>query len=315
MRYGNPSIASAVAALSGAGVSRIVALPLFPQYSEAAHRIRRGAHPRGGGGAAGSRRRSRCSADFYADPRFIAAFARVGAARARRVPPRPPALQLPRPARAPGEGDRRLRPPLPGAATPAATRSAGRTRTATARSASPPRARCGAALGVAPERTSVAFQSRLGRTPWIRPFTDERLPELLRRGRAPARGRVPVLRGRLPRDARGDRHPRARPVAAARRRGARAAAVPERAPGVGGGGRGDAARGGRRRADQAGRPPGAALEARTISPSSTHRQARRRRGAAGASPTSRPRRSQIAAKHSPARAAASAACSSRWIAR
>ena len=32
------------------------------------------------------------------------------------------------------------------------------------------------------ERTSVAFQSRLGRTPWIRPFTDEVLPELAARG-------------------------------------------------------------------------------------------------------------------------------------
>jgi ferrochelatase len=28
----------------------------------------------------------------------------------------------------------------------------------------------------------VAFQSRLGRTPWIRPYTDERLPELAASG-------------------------------------------------------------------------------------------------------------------------------------
>ena len=31
-------------------------------------------------------------------------------------------------------------------------------------------------------RWSVAFQSRLGRTPWIQPYTDERLPELLKDG-------------------------------------------------------------------------------------------------------------------------------------
>jgi ferrochelatase len=29
---------------------------------------------------------------------------------------------------------------------------------------------------------AAAFQSRLGRTPWIRPYTDELLPELAQRG-------------------------------------------------------------------------------------------------------------------------------------
>ena len=38
------------------------------------------------------------------------------------------------------------------------------------------------AMGLSPDRWSVAFQSRLGRTPWIRPFTDERLIELGRGG-------------------------------------------------------------------------------------------------------------------------------------
>jgi ferrochelatase len=38
------------------------------------------------------------------------------------------------------------------------------------------------ALGLDPRTSSVAFQSRLGRTPWIRPFTDEVLPELAARG-------------------------------------------------------------------------------------------------------------------------------------
>jgi ferrochelatase len=37
-------------------------------------------------------------------------------------------------------------------------------------------------LGLAAERYSVSFQSRLGRTPWIRPYTDQVLPELARRG-------------------------------------------------------------------------------------------------------------------------------------
>ena len=37
-------------------------------------------------------------------------------------------------------------------------------------------------LGPAGERWSVSFQSRLGRTPWIHPYTDIVVPELARRG-------------------------------------------------------------------------------------------------------------------------------------
>jgi ferrochelatase len=38
------------------------------------------------------------------------------------------------------------------------------------------------ALGLDAPRCSTSFQSRLGRTPWIRPYTDELLPELAERG-------------------------------------------------------------------------------------------------------------------------------------
>jgi ferrochelatase len=37
-------------------------------------------------------------------------------------------------------------------------------------------------LGLTRDATSIAFQSRLGRTPWIQPFTDVALVELARRG-------------------------------------------------------------------------------------------------------------------------------------
>lgn len=37
-------------------------------------------------------------------------------------------------------------------------------------------------LGLEPERYSVSFQSRLGKTPWIQPFTDFVLPELAHKG-------------------------------------------------------------------------------------------------------------------------------------
>ncbi len=37
-------------------------------------------------------------------------------------------------------------------------------------------------LGLAPDGWSVSFQSRLGRTPWVKPYTDVVLPELAARG-------------------------------------------------------------------------------------------------------------------------------------
>ena len=54
----------------------------------------------------------------------------------------------------------------------------GPSRPATARSAIATTAALVAALRLDPARTSTSFQSRLGRTPWIRPFTDHVLPEL-----------------------------------------------------------------------------------------------------------------------------------------
>src|SRR5690606_14367008 len=37
-------------------------------------------------------------------------------------------------------------------------------------------------LGLGPDRFEVTFQSRLGRTPWIRPYTDARVRELAAAG-------------------------------------------------------------------------------------------------------------------------------------
>ncbi len=37
-------------------------------------------------------------------------------------------------------------------------------------------------LGLAPEQSFQSFQSRLGRTPWIEPYTDLVLPELIKKG-------------------------------------------------------------------------------------------------------------------------------------
>jgi ferrochelatase len=37
-------------------------------------------------------------------------------------------------------------------------------------------------IGLSPGTYGVSFQSRLGRTPWIKPYTDLRLPELAKQG-------------------------------------------------------------------------------------------------------------------------------------
>ena len=38
-------------------------------------------------------------------------------------------------------------------------------------------------LGLAPDQYTISFQSRLGRTPWIKPYTDLLLPELAKQGK------------------------------------------------------------------------------------------------------------------------------------
>ena len=149
---------------------------------------------------------------------------------ARGVPSRPRAVQLPRPAGAPDAQERRDRPTLSGVGRLLRRDRQPRTATATARSATRPRARWPRRCGLAAGAHSTAFQSRLGRTPWITPHTDAVLPELARAGAK----RLAVLCPSFVADCLetleeiGLRARRA--VALARRRGARARAVRERAP-------------------------------------------------------------------------------------
>ncbi|MGH0031676.1 MAG: ferrochelatase [Myxococcota bacterium] len=180
MRYGNPSIESGLDALVEAGVSRILAWPLFPQYAEAAT------------GSAVARieeilakRRNppplRLLGDFYEAPGFIRAFADLAR----------PALEAFRPDHVllsyHGLPERQVR-----ALDPTGSHCLASDDCCDA--IGPANARCyrahcfattralRAALDLSPERSSLSFQSRLGRTPWIRPFTDEVLPELAAQG-------------------------------------------------------------------------------------------------------------------------------------
>jgi ferrochelatase len=180
MRYGEPRLADALERLLAADVEHVVALPLFPQYAasstgsalERLHALagaRWNVPPLSTVGA------------FFDDPGFVAAVAE----RAR------PALErfqadhvlfsyhgLPeRQIRRSDEtGVHCLADPGCCDALVPANRSCYRAQCfATSRALA-------AALALPAERCTTSFQSRLGRTPWIRPYTDLVLPELADRG-------------------------------------------------------------------------------------------------------------------------------------
>jgi ferrochelatase len=179
MRYGRPSIAQGVAALRAAGVGRLVALPLFPQYSAAAT------------GSAVAKLLEELArgwdvppvtvaSPFYDEPRFIAAFAAAAADlagfRADHV-----LMSFH------GLPERQIRrsEPLPGHCLA----SPGCCDDARAVAGGCYRAQCFAtaralarALELPEGDWSASFQSRLGRTPWIAPYTDEVMPQLAARG-------------------------------------------------------------------------------------------------------------------------------------
>jgi ferrochelatase len=180
MRYGNPSIAKGLRALRERGAGRVVALPLYPQFAasttesvvvelrEAAAREKTG-------------QEIVSIPAFYDRPDFIRAFAEVG-----------------RPVLAEAKPDHVLMSyhGLPERqvlkADPSGTHCL-KSETCCAEIASVNRdcyrAQCyatsrllAAELGLAGDAYSVSFQSRLGRTPWIRPYTDHVLDALARKG-------------------------------------------------------------------------------------------------------------------------------------
>ena len=180
MRYGEPSIPGALGRLCDAGVARIVALPLFPQYASsslgsALARLYGLAAERTNVPALSAR------AEFYAEPGFVAALAEI--ARPRLAAFRPDHVLFSYhglPERHVRQGDPTRQHCLVSerccaAMVPANARCYRAQCHATTRALA-------AALALAPRDFSLAFQSRLGRDPWIQPYTDVRLPELARSG-------------------------------------------------------------------------------------------------------------------------------------
>jgi ferrochelatase len=181
MRYGAPRLAGAYAALREAGVARIVAFPLYPQLAESSS----------GSAIAAIRELAERDASapplsfvpaFFTDAGFVGAVA--SDVRSALEHERCEHLLL----SYHGLPERHVR---------AADPTRGHCLASASCCEAPPaevlarcyRAQCFAttravarALALPAERVSTAFQSRLGRDPWIRPWTDEELPRLAARG-------------------------------------------------------------------------------------------------------------------------------------
>lgn len=180
MRYGQPSIRAGLESLTRAGVDVVVAAPLFPQYSSAAtgSAIEKLLHE---AARLYNVPAIRVVAPFYDHPAFLRAFAagtrdRLHQFRADHVLMSFHGL----PVRQVRKGD-------PSGAH--CYRSSGCCDAVGAANAYCYRAQCYAtARGLARELTleegrwEVAFQSRLGRVPWIEPYADRRVVELAQRG-------------------------------------------------------------------------------------------------------------------------------------
>ncbi len=180
MRYGQPAISEGLSRLRGQGVNRIVCLPLFPQYSTAATlssvaEVERVMAAEWEGAAL------KILPPFFAHSGFIAAVSDIA-----------------RPALAGfgadhvvlsyhGLPERHLRKLDPSGehclANDSCCDDVGELNRDCYRAQCLATSRAIArALDLAPQAHSTAFQSRLGRTPWIRPYTDELLPELAAAG-------------------------------------------------------------------------------------------------------------------------------------
>ena len=180
MRYGRPTIAAALAGFENAGITRIVLLPLYPQNSSAAT----GSTVARVFELAGRRWNTptlQVVPPFFAHPAYLDA--RADSIRPFLVDGPPERVFLSfhgLPERQVRRSGRSGRLCLEKADCCADLRHENR---------SCYRAQChetarqlGARLQIPPDRLVVCFQSRLGRTPWIRPYTDEVLADAARSG-------------------------------------------------------------------------------------------------------------------------------------
>lgn len=180
MRYGQPSIASALETLAKSRVDRIVVAPLFPQYSSAAT----GSAVEEAFRVAGTLWNVpplSVTPPFYDDEGFIAAFAAVGRPGLAELKPDHVLFSFH------GLPERQILKSDDTASHCLATAGCCERMSDSNRFCY--RAQCfatarllAAKLGLGDGAWSVSFQSRLGRTPWIRPYSDVVIPELAKNG-------------------------------------------------------------------------------------------------------------------------------------
>lgn len=180
MRYGEPSIEGALRRLSERGATRLVVVPLFPQYAgsstgSALERVY---------GLAASHwnvASLRVVEPFYAEPDFIRALAAVAQPELAEFAPDYVLMSYH------GLPERQVhKSDLSGSHCLARADCCDAIEGANTHCY---RAQCYATsralareLGLESAKYGVSFQSRLGRTPWIQPFTDLVLPDLAARG-------------------------------------------------------------------------------------------------------------------------------------
>jgi ferrochelatase len=181
MRYGKPSLADAIAALKARGATELTVFPLYPQYAESSTgstmlKLAELLGPDGGGF-----KKVQWVPPFYGDDGFLDAFASI-------------AMPVILKARADhvlfsfhGLPERHIRRTDPTGkhclASASCCDAMGEVNRGCYRAQSYATAReLADRLGLKPEGHSVSFQSRLGRTPWIQPFTDQVIPALAKRG-------------------------------------------------------------------------------------------------------------------------------------
>ena len=180
MRYGEPSVKAALERLAQRDVDRLIALPLFPQYADSSTGSAL-AHLREL--ACGMRQSSELATidDFYDHPGFIDSMAALVRTPLREFRPDHvlfsyhglPERQI---RKSDASGSHCLSSDDCCEAIGAANRNCYRAQCfATTRALA-------AALELETEPHSISFQSRLGRVPWIHPYTDHVLPELASRG-------------------------------------------------------------------------------------------------------------------------------------
>jgi ferrochelatase len=180
MRYGSPSIDSALDKLVAAGCERLVLVPLYPQYASSST----GSSVEAVYRSAGRRWNTpflTVVPPFYDDARFVEALAAVGRPVLEELEPDMVLMSYH------GLPERHMvkSDPTGGHCLKSDTCCD----VVDDRNRSCYRAQCYAtsralarALDLSSDRYTVSFQSRLGRTPWIRPFTDEVLVELAKKG-------------------------------------------------------------------------------------------------------------------------------------